>query len=87
MARVFIHHDGKGRILSVARVEGMAEDLEHPFLLGDETHGVLEVSEDHPALAEGTGTLPDTHQVDVSERKLVPRKPASKPPRKRPPST
>jgi hypothetical protein len=88
MARVFVHHDADGKILSVAVVHTMPEGLEHPFPLQNEEHGVIEVAPDDPALAGGLEQAAETHVVDVENSKLVAagqrRPPRSR--RRRPPS-
>jgi hypothetical protein len=72
MARVFVHHDESGKILSVAVVRTMPEGLGHPFHLAQAAHGVLEVAADDPAFAGGFEQAHETQIVDIATGKLVP---------------
>jgi hypothetical protein len=68
--RIFIHYDQTGRILSVAQVESMAEGLEHPFLLADETEGVLELNPDDPAAKQACHEIHTGYVVEVANKRL-----------------
>ena len=70
MARIFIHHDAAGNVLGVAKVDGLAEGLDHPFHVADPEHGVVELDPDDPA-----------HGGDLAD--LLTRRIKSKPPRRK----
>ena len=72
MPRVFVHHDRAGKILSVASVRVMPDELAHPFQLDDPGHGVIEVASDDPALAGGVEQAHETQIVDIATGKLIP---------------
>jgi hypothetical protein len=73
MARIFIHHDAAGNVLAVAKVDGLAEGLEHPFHVTDAEHGVVEIDPDDPAHG---GDL-----TDLLTRQIKPKAPRKKKPR------
>jgi hypothetical protein len=72
MARIFVHHDKEGKILSIASVETMQEGLPHPYWLEDPSHGVLEAPADDPAFAAGLEHAHRSFRVDVAAGRLVP---------------
>lgn len=61
--RFFIHHDQKGNILSVSKVESMDASLEHPYAELAPGESVLEV--------EPTAELKKIECHTISERYLV----------------
>jgi hypothetical protein len=69
MARIFVHHDKDGKILSIASVEIMQERLPHPYWLETPSQEVLA---DDPALANGLEHAYRDLRVDVAAGRLVP---------------
>lgn len=86
MARVFVHHDKAGRILSVASVRVMSDTLPHPFQLDAGADAVLEASPDDPAFAGGLAQVHDTHVVDTATGTLIPAAPGEQAAVKTPPA-
>lgn len=87
MARIFVHHDKDGRILSIASIETVPEGVPHPYWLEDPSHGVFEAQADDPAFANGLEHAHQNVRVDTSVGRLVPIEPTRSPgarPRKRP---
>lgn len=74
--RTFVLYNDKGEVQSVARVDALAEGVEHPFFIQDEKQKVLEVKgsklEELPP-----AELHDHYRVDTAKQKLV-KKPAPK---------
>lgn len=70
--RTFIHYDGGGKVVAAMRVETLPEGAESPFMLTDETHGVLELPDDHPmAKEEDLLKLYEGYAVDTAQKRLV----------------
>ncbi|MET0622223.1 MAG: hypothetical protein ABW250_04495 [Pyrinomonadaceae bacterium] len=70
--RTFIHYDGGGKVIAATRVETLPEGFESPFMLMDETHGVLELPDDHPmAKEEDLLKIYEGYAVDTAQRRLV----------------
>jgi hypothetical protein len=81
--RIFVLYNDQGEIQSVARVEALAEGVEHPFFVPDKTSAVLELKGSKWAGIEAA-ELHDNYRVDTSKEKAVkkpaPRAKASKAP-------
>ncbi|MBL7189113.1 MAG: hypothetical protein ISS70_22530 [Phycisphaerae bacterium] len=68
--RIFIHYNKDGRILSVARVDHLAENLEHPFMLTDDDESVLQLKPDDPAEKLASHQIHEGYKVDVKKKRL-----------------
>ena len=68
--RTFIHYNKNGKVLSVAQIEVLAEGLEHPFVLTDETEEVLELKYDDPIAKQACHEIHDSYVVDIKKKKL-----------------
>ena len=69
--RIFIHYNKDGKILSVARVDHLAKNLEQPFVLADKNESVLQLKPDDPAAKLASHEIHDGYKVDVRKKKLT----------------
>ena len=68
---VYIKYNSEGEILSVSKVDVMAEGMEHPFVLLDETEAVLKAP-NRKAFREATALeIHENYQVNMATGNLV----------------
>ena len=82
--RLFVRHDGTGRIISAIKAHVLPEGLVHPYGALAEGEHVLEVESTAELQALDCLEIVERHAVDVAEKRLRPRadvEPA--PPRRR----
>jgi hypothetical protein len=68
--RLFVRFDGRGKIISVGKVEFMHPGMDHPHGAVNEGEDVIEVDPSPEHMALDAHELAEQYSVDVKKRKL-----------------